>query len=213
MARLHVYFDYGSPYAYLAWQRITNVHPDRYQDVEVLWKPVSAGHIFKMDGTAPNMTLPNQARYLLQDVARWAAKYDAPFSPPKPGTPGQMPVNSINAMRLHFIADQGGPDMEAAWMNAVFLAHFRDGRDISDPAVLEDLCQSVGVRDGPEACNHESIKRLLIANTQEAYDAGAPGVPFMVLEHDTGVKEVFWGNDRLEWVENRIQALATTAST
>ena len=213
MARLHVYFDYGSPYAYLAWQRITNVHPERYKDVEVLWKPVSAGHIFKMDGTAPNMTMPNQARYLLADVSRWAAKYNVPFAPPKQGSPGQMPVNSINSMRLHFIADQGGPEMEAAWMDAVFHAYFRDGRDISDPAVLEDLCQQVGIRDGPEACNHESIKRLLIANTQEAYEAGAPGVPFTVLEHDTGVKEVFWGNDRLEWVEQRLERLQTAPST
>lgn len=211
MTRLHVYFDYGSPYAYLAWQRIANVHPERYEGVEVLWKPASAGHIFKMDGTAPNMTMPNQAKYLMQDVARWAAKYDVPFSPPTQGTPGQMPVNSINAMRLHFIADQGGPEMEAAWMHAVFTAYFGEGRDISDSAVLADLCKQVGVRDGPEACNHESIKRLLIANTQEAYDAGAPGVPFTVLQNDAGAKEVYWGNDRLEWVEKKIQATSQVA--
>ncbi len=202
MARLHVYFDYGSPYAYLAWQRIVNVHPERYEGVEILWKPVSAGHIFKMDGTAPNMTMPNQSTYLLNDVERWAKQYAVPFAPPLEG-PGAMPVNSINAMRLHFIADQGGPSMEAAWMNAVFMAHFRDGRDISDPAVLDDLCKEVGVRDGPEACNHESIKRLLIANTAEAYEAGAPGVPFVVVEDDDGT-DSFWGNDRLEWVERRL---------
>lgn len=201
MVRLHVYFDYGSPYAYLAWQRITRVHPERYRGMDVLWKPVSAGHIFKMDGTAPNMTMPNQARYLLRDVARWAARYRVPFAPPPQGGPGQMPVNSINAMRLHFLADQGGPDLEAAWMEAVFLAYFRDGRDISDPAVLDDLCRRVGVQDGPAACNHESVKKLLIANTQEAYEAGAPGVPTFVVEDDGGSTDLFWGNDRLAWIE------------
>lgn len=205
MARLHAYFDYGSPYAYLAWQRIANVHPDRYKDVEVLWKPVSAGHIFKQDGTRPNVTFHNQERYLRRDVQRWADRYGVPFAPPAPGEPGAMPVNAIHAMRLHFIADQSGPEMEAAWMAAVFGAYFGDGRDIGDDAVLRDLCQQVGVKDGPEACNHESIKRLLVANTQEAYEAGAPGVPYFVLDHDDGTTDVYWGNDRLDWVEKNLQ--------
>lgn len=197
--RLHAYFDYGSPYAYLAWQRITRIHPDRYDGVEVLWKPVSAGHIFKQDGSAPNTTMPNQGSYLWKDVTRWAEAYGVPFAPPRDG-PAKMPVNSINAMRLHFLADQGGPALEAAWMEAVFMAYFRDGRDISDPAVLEDLCSDVGVQDGPQACNHESVKRLLIANTAEAYEKGAPGVPYFVLETDDG-EEFYWGNDRCAWLE------------
>ncbi|MGB1586297.1 MAG: 2-hydroxychromene-2-carboxylate isomerase [Thermoplasmatota archaeon] len=200
--RLHAYFDYGSPYAYLAWYRITQRHPERYEGVDILWKPVSAGHIFKQDGSAPNTTMPNQGRYLHLDVKRWADAYGAPFQPPTEGA-GKMPVNSIQAMRLHFLADQGGPAMEAAWMKAVFHAYFGQGRDISSEAVLDDLCAQVGVQDGPQACNHESIKRLLIANTAEAYEAGAPGVPFFVLETDEG-NEVFWGNDRCAWMEARI---------
>ncbi len=201
VARLHAYFDYGSPYAYLAWQRVVNLYPERYAGLEVLWKPVSAGHIFKADGTRPNMTVPNQRTYLLADVKRWAARYGVSFNPPAQGAPGEMPVNSLNAMRLHFLADQGGPAMEKAWMDAVFHAYFRDGKDISDPEVLATLCNKVGVKDGPEACNHESVKKLLNANTAEAYEAGAPGVPFFVLEQEDGSVETYWGNDRLEWIE------------
>lgn len=203
MTRLHAYFDYGSPYAYLAWQRITRIHPERYANVEVLWKPVSAGHIFKADGSRPNSTMPNQAAYLHQDVQRWADRYGVPFAPPAEGA-GVMPVNSLNAMRLHFLADQGGPAKETAWMDAVFHAYFRDGRDISDVAVIDDLCAQVGIQDGPQACNHESVKRLLSANTAEAYEAGAPGVPFFVLENDECETEAFWGNDRLDWIESLI---------
>ncbi len=200
--RLHAYFDYGSPYAYLAWQRITNIHPDRYRGAEVLWKPVSAGHVFKHDGTAPNMTMPNQAAYLLRDVSRWADAYDVPFNPPRPGTPGAMPVNSINAMRLHFLADQQGPDAEAAWMDTVFTAYFGDSLDISDDAVLAQLGERHGIHDGPEACKQEGVKRLLIANTAEAIERGAPGVPYFILEDEsTGRADAFWGNDRLPWVE------------
>lgn len=203
---LHAYFDYGSPYAYLAWQRI-RAHPARYDGVDILWKPASAGHIFRQDGSVPNSTLPNQGAYLLADVARWADAYDVPFAPPAAGSPAQMPVNSIAAMRLHFVADHMGPQKEAAWMEAVFLAYFRDGRDISDPAVLDDLARTVGLDDGYKASCNESVKKLLIANTAEAYQEGAPGVPYFVLE-DGVEREVFWGNDRLAWVEARIAQTA-----
>lgn len=194
---MDAYFDYGSPYAYLAWQRI-RAHPERYAGTDIAWKPISAGHIFRMDGSAPNTTLPNQGRYLWQDVTRWAKAYDVPFAPPREG-PGAMPVNSLRAARLHFVADQQGPDMEAAWMEAVFLAYFEHGRDISDAAVLDDLAHTVGLDGGAAAADRESVKKLLVANTQEAYEAGAPGVPFFVLDGET-----FWGNDRLPWVEARL---------
>lgn len=199
MAVLDVYFDYGSPYAYLAWQRITHVHADRYDGHEVRWKPVSAGHLFKADGTRPNVTMPNQKRYLTRDVQRWADRYGVPFAPPGDDAPGAMPVNSIAAGRLHFVADQQGPDVEAAWMDAVYPAYFRDGRDISDLAVLDDLAEAVGLEGGAGAAQRESVKKLLVANTQEAYQAGAPGVPYTVLDG-----EGYWGNDRLDWVETRL---------
>lgn len=201
--QFHAYFDYGSPYAYLAWQRITHVHPDRYERAEVLWKPVSAGHIFHQDGSAPNVTMPNQRTYLMKDLERWAQAYSVPFSPPPFGSPGEMPARTIDAMRLHFAAEQEGPDMERAWMDAVFLGYFRDGRDITDRGVLQAMADEIRLGlDVEEAVGRESLKRLLIANTQEAYAAGAPGVPYFLLDD-----QAYWGNDRLPWVEHALGTL------
>jgi len=199
-----VYFDYGSPYAYLAWQRITHVHADRYRAVEVAWKPVSAGHIFKADHTAPNVTMPNQRRYLLEDVQRWADAYGVPFAPPPFGTPGEMPVNAIQALRLHFVAADAG--LAGAWMQAVFLGYFRDGLDISDAGVVARLASAVGLPGGVAAAAAPGVKQRLIANTEEAYAAGAPGVPYTVLDGEN-----YWGNDRLAWVEARLAGGAVTA--
>ncbi len=95
-------------------------------------------------------------------------------------------------------------------MEAVFLAYFENGRDISDEAVLDDLCNTIGLKGGASLCLGEGLKRLMIANTQEAYAAGAPGVPFFVLEDDVGRRESFWGNDRLPWVEAMISGRAAT---
>lgn len=206
--RVTYYFDFGSPYAYLGWQRI-RAHPARYREADVQFVPCSAGHIFKMDGSAPNTTLPNQAKYLYRDVSRWAERLGVPFAPPQAGTKAAMPVNSINAMRLHFAAHEQGKG--EAWREAVFMAYFRDGEDISDPEVLGELLRDTGI----EADAHDldpAWKEALIDSTAAAYDDGAPGVPYTVIEHD-GVHEHFWGQDRLDWVEARLERLRVLAQS
>lgn len=198
---LKAYFDFGSPYSYLAWQRI-RLREATYATIAVDWVAVSAGHIFKMDGTRPNAAYPNQARYMWHDVTRYARMYGVPFSPPASG-PGAMPTRSIAAARLHFLAETMGK--AAAWREAVFLAYFGDGLDISSMEVLDRLAVQVGL---PGADHEAEWKQALTDATQEAYDAGAPGVPFFVLG---GGEDVFWGNDRLDWVELRLAKAAGQA--
>lgn len=195
--RLEAYFDFGSPYSYLAWQR-TRLQL-AFAGLEIHWTAVSAGHIFKMDGTRPNATYPNQARYMWHDVNRYARRYRVPFCPPADG-PGAMPTNSLQASRLHFLAEKEGK--ADTWREAVFLAYFAQGRDISSPAVLDDLAQAVGL-PGARASQEPEWKQALIDATYEAYDQGAPGVPFFVLD-DGGRQDVFWGNDRLDWIEEQL---------
>jgi 2-hydroxychromene-2-carboxylate isomerase len=196
---LRVYFDYGSPYAYLAWQRIMHVHPERYRGVDVQWIPASAGHLFKRDGSKSNVTMPNQKRHLLDDVTRWAEVYGVPFAPPPDGSPGEMPVYSVDALRLHFVVADQGADPARVWMDTVFHAYFRDGRDISDRAVLASLLDQAGLDASVSDVERTEVKTRLVTTTDAAYRAGAPGVPFMVYED-----EGYWGNDRLSWIEARI---------
>lgn len=192
-----MYFDYGSPYSYLAYERVVHVHPDRYRKHRVTWKPVSAAHIFRRDGRLPNAQVPNLKRNMLGDVARWAKRYGVPFAPPPDGTPGEMPVRSIEALRLHFEAAAAGPETEAAWMDAVFHAYFHDGKNIADLAELRRLAADVGlVVKVDDAVTRDENKSRLVASTDEAYAAGAPGVPFAVVGG-----QGFWGNDRFDWVE------------
>lgn len=200
---LQVYFDYGSPYAYLAWQRITRIHPERYHDVEVRWVPASAGHLFKRDGSRSNVTMPNQKRHLLADVGRWAAAYGIPFAPPPDDAPGAMPVYSVDALRLHLLATDQGPKAEARWMETVYLGYFRDGQDISDREVLDRMLQAARIDGHAADVDRTELKRRLVASTDAAYAAGAPGVPYAVFEG-----QGYWGNDRLDWVEARLGAEA-----
>ncbi len=199
---LRIHYDFGSPYAYLAWQRL-RLHPGRYAAAEVSWVPVSAAHIFRMDGSAPNMALPNQARYLIEDLARVAAEMGVPFKPPAAGEPGAMPVRSIEALRMQFLADELG--LGDAWREAVFMAYFRDGQDISDPDVLDALAKVTGL-PGAGAGHDLRFKQALIEATNRAYADGAPGVPFAVLVDGDSV-EHYWGQDRLHFIERRLGPL------
>ncbi len=198
MTRLDIYFDYGSPYAYLAWHRIHH-NPDRYAQAQLSWHPCSLAHIARFEGGKINRDLPNLARYNFHDVRRWAKAYGAPL-----WIPASFPCNSLHAARIHIHVERSEPDKLTTWMQHVWQAHWHHDKDISDPQVLAALCHDVGLGDAQTILGDDSLKTSLVANTQAAYDAGAPGVPYMVL-HGDDKPEGFWGNDRLDWVEARLQ--------
>lgn len=192
------YIDLGSPYAYLGWQRIQKA-PQRFPGLRFVC--VSAAHIFRADGTVPNMTLPNQSKYLVEDLTRACKRIDVPFQPPMEDQPGAMPVNSLAAMRMwHAAQDDGQGD---AWLEACYLAYFRDGRDISDRAVLDALAHEVGLAFDSSAADEPQWKQALVDATSRAYADGAPGVPFTVLEN--GDTQHFWGQDRLHLVAEALR--------
>jgi 2-hydroxychromene-2-carboxylate isomerase len=193
--QLHLYFAYGSSYSSLAWARITKVHPERYAGVQVLWKPVQFGRLMELQGHGGESP-SNQAAYNRLDVARWAEVYGVPLR-----YPDCYPIDSTNAAKAHLLAGMEGPAMERAWLDACFQAHWERNQDISDPAVLDGLAAGIGMRPVSDRLGSEGLKRLLDANTREAFQVGAPGTPYAVLDG-----EGYWGNDRLSWVERKLGA-------
>jgi len=193
--QVHLYFTYGSSYAALAWWRITRFHPERYAGVEVLWKPVQFGRLMEFqghDGKSPRNLDP----YARHDVARWAQHYGAPLR-----YPACYPIDSSNASRAHLLAEMEGPAMERAWMQACFEAYWVHGQDVSQPDVLDRLALGLGMAKVSDRLGSQGIQRLLDANTHEAVQSGAPGVPFAAFGG-----QGFWGNDRLAWLERALGA-------
>lgn len=193
--QVHLYFAYGSSYSYLAWARIAKVHPERYATAQVLWKPVQFAKLVELqghDGSEP----ANQGAYARRDVQRWAHAYGIPLR-----YADCYPIDSSNAARAHLLADMEGAATERAWMQACLEAHWVHNQDISDPAVLDGLAATLGMPRVSDRLASTGIQRLLDANTHEAVQAGAPGVPYAVVEG-----EGFWGNDRLAWVEHKLGA-------
>jgi 2-hydroxychromene-2-carboxylate isomerase len=194
------FFDVVCPYAYLAHTQIDGLRART--GVDVRWRPVLLGGLFRVigagDGPMPTMSV-NKARLNLLDMHRWADHYGVPLA-----LPAEHPRRTVMAMR----AVIASCDAEKAG-RALYAAYWRDGLDITDETVVAQVLDEAGL-DGKAITSRTSeadIKTALRSATDEAAAAGAFGVPTFVVSSPGQEPELFWGQDRIEFVERAIQSV------
>ncbi|MFQ5775493.1 MAG: 2-hydroxychromene-2-carboxylate isomerase [Kiloniellaceae bacterium] len=194
-APIEFYFDFSSPYGYLAAQRIDELGEEHGR--EVRWKPFLLGVVFKTTGARPLLDIPMKGEYARRDLARSARLFDAPFTLPKP-----FPFMAVAASRAtYWLSDQ---DAQAgkALARALFHAAFGEGRDISAPAAVAGVAADLGYDEEEvlAALQNPRIKDRLKSEVDAALKKGVFGSPFVIVDG-----EPFWGYDRLEdinlWLE------------
>jgi 2-hydroxychromene-2-carboxylate isomerase len=178
------YFDLGSPYAYLAAERLDALLP-----VPTIWQPVSLGALFKATGRSSWALGDPRARESgMAEIERRARSYGLP--PLR--WPDPWPSNYLFAMRAATYAFQLGCGRELTL--AAFRGAFQDGRDLGLPEQVLRAGVEVGL-DGAaidEATRDPAVKLALRAATEAAYERGVFGVPTLAVGG-----ELFWGDDRL----------------
>ena len=195
---IEFFFDCSSPWTWLAFR---NVQPiARELGVEVRWKPVLVGGIF--NAVNPSVYefrergIPAKQAYLRKDLADWARLAGISIRFP----PTVFPVNSVKAMRGCLLLEPEGRLVSFA--EAVFHAYWSEDRDISQDAVLAELCTGVGVE--PErffaGIARADIKDRLRANTEEVIARGGFGSPTIFVGGD----DMYFGNDRLGLVRDAV---------
>jgi 2-hydroxychromene-2-carboxylate isomerase len=184
MPLLTFYFDLGSPYAYLAAERLTSVLAE-----PVTWQPLSLGGLFKANGRSSWALGGHQRRQAgMAEIERRARDYGlAPIHWPDP-----WPGNYLIAMRaatFAFTAGRGREFTLRAYRDA-----FENGRDLSVPAHVLDAAEHAGLdRAEVEAATQDpEIKQALREATDTAHELGVIGVPTIAID-----RELFWGDDRL----------------
>jgi 2-hydroxychromene-2-carboxylate isomerase len=195
MTRPTFYFDLGSPYAYLAAERLDGerLASERVAGVlpePVTWQPVSLGALFKLVGRSSwSLGDPARRRAGIAEVERRAELYGLP--PVR--WPEPWPSNYLFAMRACTYAFQVGVGREFALQ--AFRASFRHGRDLGVPEHVLALAREVGLepRAVREATEDPAVKLELRAATEAAHGIGVFGVPTFAVG-----EELFWGEDRLE---------------
>ena len=186
------YFEFASPYGYFASLRIDAI-ASAY-DREVAWRPIMLGAALKVTGTGPNMNVPLKGPYLLHDAPRCARLLDVPFK-----LPPAMPMNSLSASRAYWWLHDQDQDMAKGFAQAVYHAHWAEGRDMSTPEQVADVVEaSLGVGRGEllAAVADPAVKARLKAETDRSLERGVFGSPFILVDD-----EPFWGADRLDQVE------------
>jgi 2-hydroxychromene-2-carboxylate isomerase len=177
------YFDLGSPYAWLAAERVHQVLP-----VTPVWQPILLGGIWQQTG-GRSWAVTDKRDEGMREIERRAELYG--LLPVR--WPDDWPTNTLKAMRAATFAQQAGRTV--AFALAAFRQAFAGGKDLSD---LDNvLIAAAACELHPKAVlkgiEMQSTKDRLRASTQDAYDRGVRGVPTVAIGDD-----VFWGDDRLE---------------
>ncbi len=190
------YFDFSSPYGYLAAQRIDAVAAEH--DREVAWKPYLMGAAMKLSGAQPLVNRDLVRDYASLDITRSARQYKIPFR-----FPTTFPVPTVAAGRAYWwLYDQ---DRSAAKKLALALysAYFADDRDIQDAQVVIEVACECGQEQAAVAAalQDDAVKAQLKKVTQIAIELGVFGSPYFIVDG-----EPFWGNDRIdqlaEWLRS-----------
>jgi 2-hydroxychromene-2-carboxylate isomerase len=193
-APLEFYFDFSSPYGYLASERIDELAAKYGRKVK--WRPVLLGVIFKSTGAAPLTTVPLKGEYSKLDFERSARFMGIPYNPPS-----RFPLPTQVAARAYYWLHERDCSMARAFAHAAYRALFVEDRDISSLDVVLDLAVDVGADRAALAEGVESpeIKERLKAEVAAALEKGVFGSPFILCDG-----EPFMGADRLPQLEARL---------
>ncbi len=193
---IEFFFDCSSPWTYLAFHNIQPLAQEFGE--EISWRPILVGGIFNTVNpsvyASREKPVPLKARYMLKDLADWARASGLAIKMP----PTVFPVNSVKAMRGCIWL---GKNM-APFARAVFEAYWGEDKDISQDAVLTEICKKVGV--DPQrflaGIGEQAIKDQLKANTDEVVSRGGFGSPTIFIDKT----DMYFGNDRLPLIREAL---------
>ena len=194
------YFAPQSPWTYLGHQRLQDIARRAGAPIRVL--PVDLGKICPRSGGLPlPQRAPQRQAYRLVELKRFADWLGLPLNL----HPAYFPVPGDAAARLILaVADRQGSDAAMRLTGAVLKAVWAEQRNINDPATLAQLLAECGLPAGAlDEAQADAVQRRYEAATQQAFDAGVFGAPSYVVDG-----EIFWGQDRLDFLERRLARAA-----
>ena len=191
---VEIFFDFLSPPSYLAWTQVPGML--ERTGATATWRPMFTLGLHELTGNRSPITVPNKAKWVMNDLQLHAKKYGVTLTPNPNGF-----INILPADRAAAFAETEGSVEQL--MSSLYPAMWVEGRDLSDLDVLAELIARAGLdaRAYLQAITTDAVKQRLKANTQEAADRGAFGAPTFFVGDD-----LFFGQDRLEFVEAALSA-------
>lgn len=194
---IEFYFDFSSPYGYLASEKIDAIAARVGRKVR--WRPILLGVVFKETGAVPlTLAAPLKSRYYLHDFSRSARYLGLPYA-----HPANFPIATQQAARAYYWLHDQHHGMARAFAHAAYRAFFAEGRDISSPEVVLDLAAAQGAeRDAlAAALASPALKERLKSECEAAIGKGVFGSPYIIVDG-----EPFFGADRLPQLERWLES-------
>ena len=180
------YFDFISPYSYLAHKKINSIK--KKKNIPFNYKPILVGGLHNLQGiTAPAFIKP-KLKHMVSDCILIAKKNNFDFI-----WNSKFPINSLNIMRGYLFVNA---NLKNLYLDLIFDAYWKDNLDVSNEEVLKTLLNKsnidldsffLGIKD-------HKIKDELKNVTQNAHDKEIFGAPTFIVNN-----KIFWGQDRLEF--------------
>jgi 2-hydroxychromene-2-carboxylate isomerase len=193
------FFSPVSPWTYLGHARLADMA--KRQGAVVRVKPADLGKIFPVSGGLPlPKRAPQRQAYRMMELKRFRDYLKIPLNlqPKFFPVPGDLAAQFIVAA-----GHAGGGDAAMRLAGAVLRACWAEERNVSDAATLDAICKEQGMDAAAlaAAAQTDAVKAEYAGYTQEAIDRGVFGAPSYVIG-----EEIFWGQDRLDFVERALAA-------
>ncbi len=191
--KVEFYYDFSSPYAYIASRRIEKICKDNGAGLE--WKPFLLGGVFNEIGSKPAVQIDSKFSFMRQDTEDSAGYYGVDFN-----FPDLFPLNSVRSMRGAFAASELNKLTE--YSHKMFSLYWIDGFDLSKPEILGDAVSTIGIEADwfLKRIAEQDIKDKLREETKVTIERGVFGAPTMFIGD-----KMFWGNDRLDFLDRQLK--------
>ena len=190
-APIEFYFDFSSPFGYLASEKIDPLAAKYGR--EVMWRPFLLGAVFKITGGMPAMEVPIKGDYYKRDFPRSARYLGVTYRQPT-----AFPINALAPSRAFYWLDAKDPSRARRLAQALYRAYFVDDVDISSAENTIAVATKMGLNadEVRAGMSDAAVKDRTRAEVEKAIAKGVFGSPYIIVDG-----EPFWGSDRLDQVD------------
>ena len=195
---LTFYFDFVSPYSYLAQTQMAKLLNET--DAKVKYVPVFLGGLHQAQEVKSPPFIPSKAKWIIRDCHMWAEQYQLPLAWPK-----QFPFNTLSLLRICTWLQQNKPEAVADFVDQTFRAIWEKGLDCHNENLVGEYLHSQGLDPHAllAAIATPDVKQGLAKNGELAVAKDMFGLP--VFEVD---EKLYFGQDRLHFVQQALLGVA-----
>ena len=190
---IEFYFDFSSPYSYIAYKEIKRL--EKNNSFKIRYMPIFLGGLHNAAGITAAAFIKLKSKYMMEDTKLICEKKNIKFI-----FNSYFPIKTVNFMRGVIISEED--NSEKVYKERVFNAIWKDGLNMNDPIVINKVLKNIDLN--PETfltrATDEKIKDKLRKLTDNALKKGVFGAPTFLVN-----KKIFWGQDRLSYAIDEVK--------